>query len=204
MNPSPISRRHWLGAGLATCGYLAAAHGSVLAATTVAPAYTKPGPETRRGLAPGLQARVLHQSPTGETTYALVFAKGDEVLSGLTEWAEREKIQAAQISGIGAFQRALFGWFDAEQKAYRDIAVDRQVEVCSLLGDIGLVAGKPQVHVHGVIGLPTGETRGGHLLEAHVWPTLEVFLTAWPDPLVKEHDDETGLALFDLHPHANH
>jgi len=40
------------------------------------------------------------------------------------------------------------------------------------------------------------------MLEAYVFPTLELFLTAWPEPLIKERDAETGLPLFDLHPHA--
>jgi predicted DNA-binding protein with PD1-like motif len=202
MNPSSVSRRHWIGTGLAACAYLAATPKHALAASASLPGYTKPGPVTRRGLSPGLQARVVNTGANGEKTYGVVFGKGDEVLSGLTELAERESIRAAQISAIGAFHRVLFGWFDAEQKAYRDIPVDRQVEVCSLVGDIGLVAGKPQVHLHGVVSFPTGETRGGHLLEAYVWPTLELFLTAWPEPLVKIHDDETDLALFDLHAHG--
>jgi uncharacterized protein len=71
-----------------------------------------------------------------------------------------------------------------------------------VLGNIGVFAGKPAVHVQGVVALPTGETRGGQMLEAYVHPTLELFLLAWPEPLVKVHDDETGLALFDLHAHA--
>jgi predicted DNA-binding protein with PD1-like motif len=53
-------------------------------------------------------------------------------------------------------------------------------------------------YIHNVVALPTGETRGGHMLEAYVWPTMELFLTAFPEPLVKVHDDETDLALFDL------
>jgi mannose-6-phosphate isomerase-like protein (cupin superfamily) len=64
------------------------------------------------------------------------------------------------------------------------------------------IGGKPAVHVHGVVALPTGETRGGHMLEAYVFPTLELFLTSWPEPLVKERDAETGLPLVDLHTHA--
>jgi predicted DNA-binding protein with PD1-like motif len=202
MNTSSISRRRWIGTGLAACGYLAATQSRAMAEVTSSPTYTKPAPVTRRGLAPGLQYRVVSTGPRGEKTYAVVFGKGDEVLSGLTEFADRENIQAAQISAIGAFQHALFGWFDEEQKAFRNIRVDQQVEVCSLLGDIALVAGKPAVHVHGVVALPTGENRGGHLIEAFVWPTLELFLTAWPEPLVKERDAETGLPLFDLHAHA--
>jgi predicted DNA-binding protein with PD1-like motif len=40
--------------------------------------------------------------------------------------------------------------------------------------------------------------RGGHLLEAIAWPTLELFFTTWSTPLIKEHDDETDLSLFNL------
>jgi predicted DNA-binding protein with PD1-like motif len=202
MNPSSMSRRHWIGAGLATCGYLAAAQCQALADETSLLGYTKPGPVTRRGLAPRLQHRVISTGLHGEKTYAVIFGKGDEVLSGLTELAEHENIQAAQISAIGAFQHAVFAWFDDDRKAFRNIPIDRQVEACSVLGNIGLVAGQPAVHLHGVVALPTGETRGGHMLEAYVWPTLELFLTAWAEPLVKVHDEETDLALFDLRAHG--
>ena len=201
MNPSSMTRRHLIGAGLATCGYLAAAQSHLRADDSSLVGYTKPAPETRRGLAPRLQHRVISTGSHGEKTYAVIFGKGDEVMSGLTELAEHENIQAAQISAIGAFQHAVFAWFDDEKKAFRNVPVNRQVEACSVLGDIGLVAGKPAVHVHGVVALPTGETRGGHMLEAYVWPTLELFLTAWPEPLIKVHDDETDLALFDLQAH---
>jgi predicted DNA-binding protein with PD1-like motif len=201
MNSSSMTRRHWIGAGLATCGYLAAFQSHSLADDTSLVGYTKPGPVNGRGLAPRLQHRVIRTGLHGEKTYAVIFGKGDEVLSGLTELAESENIQAAQISAIGAFQHAVFAWFDEDRKAFRNIPVDRQVEACSVLGNIGLIAGKPAVHVHGVVALPTGETRGGHMLEAYVWPTLELFLTAWPEPLVKVHDDETDLAFFDLYAH---
>jgi predicted DNA-binding protein with PD1-like motif len=201
MNPSFMTRRHWIGAGLATCGYLAALQSRTLADDTSLVGYTKPGP-VPSGLAPRLQHRVISTGPHGEKTYAVIFGKGDEVLSGLTDLAERENILAAQISAIGAFQHAVFAWFDDAKKAFLNIPVDRQVEACSVLGDIGSVAGKPAVHVHGVVALPSGETRGGHMLEAYVWPTLELFLTAWPEPLIKVHDDETDLALFDLQAHA--
>ena len=36
------------------------------------------------------------------------------------------------------------------------------------------------------------------LLQATVWPTLEVFLTAYPAPLIKELDPATDLDLFEL------
>jgi uncharacterized protein len=202
MNASSISRRHWIGGGLAACSYLAATQSHLHADDAPSPGYTKPASTTKRGLAPGLQHRLISTGANGEKVYAVIFAVGDEVLSGLTELAEHENIQAAHISAIGGFRHGLFGWFDEGKKAFRDIPVDQQVEVCSLLGDIGLASGKPQVHIHGVVAFPTGETCGGHLLEGHVGPTLELFLTTWPEPLIKIHHDDTDLSLFDLHAHG--
>jgi predicted DNA-binding protein with PD1-like motif len=52
------------------------------------------------------------------------------------------------------------------------------------------------VHAHVVVGRSDGTTRGGHLLEAHVRPTLELILSESPVHLRKEMDEETGLALI--------
>ena len=58
--------------------------------------------------------------------------------------------------------------------------------------------GKPTVHAHVVVGCWDGSTRGGHLLQAHVRPTLEVMLVESPAHLQKRHDPESGLALIAL------
>src|SRR5277367_6749321 len=134
--PSSLSRRQWIGSGLATCGYLVAG-GPALAQsedTSVPKGYTRPGPVTERGRAPGMQVRLVSENPGGEKSYALVFAKGDEVLSGLTEFAGREKLAAGYFTAIGALSSARFGWFDRARKAYRDIPINQQVELISLIG----------------------------------------------------------------------
>lgn len=53
-----------------------------------------------------------------------------------------------------------------------------------------------------VVGRRAGTTRGEHLLEAFVWPTLEVVLTAAPRHLQSTHD--IGLALINAGMAANH
>jgi predicted DNA-binding protein with PD1-like motif len=74
-----------------------------------------------------------------------------------------------------------------------------QVEVLALLGDIALESdGKPVVHTHVVLGRSEGQTWGGHLLAAIVSPTLELFVTTYPEPLHKRFDPATDLQLIDL------
>jgi uncharacterized protein len=64
--------------------------------------------------------------------------------------------------------------------------------------DIALKDDGPQVHAHVVLGKADGSAHGGHVLEAHVWPTLEVVLTESPKHLHRKFDPETGLALIDV------
>ncbi len=144
-----------------------------------------------------MRHKLLHEQD-GQRTFALVFDKGDEVVEGLTNFAAEGGVGAASLTAVGAFGGATLGYFDRDRKEYREIPVEEQVEVLSLLGDIALKDGEPQVHAHVVLGRPDGTTRGGHLLRAHVWPTLEAVLVESPDHLQKRTDEETGLALIDL------
>jgi predicted DNA-binding protein with PD1-like motif len=76
--------------------------------------------------------------------------------------------------------------------------VQEQVEVLSLVGDIALKDGEPTVHAHVVVGKADGSAHGGHLIEAHVLPTLELILIESPNFLQRKYDEETGLALIDI------
>lgn len=132
-----------------------------------------------------------------QKTFALIFDKEDEVVREITAFARRERVTAAHFTAIGAFADAVLGYFDPAHKDYRRIPVSEQVEVLTLAGDIAVKDGEPKVHAHVVLGRADGSTRGGHLLEAHVWPTLELILTESPAELRRRSDAETGLALID-------
>lgn len=134
----------------------------------------------------------------GQKTFALIFEKDDEVVAALTAFAKAERIGAAHFTAIGAFSEVTLGYFERDRKDYKRMRVTEQVEVLSLIGDIAVdQASAPKVHAHVVVGLSDGQTRGGHLLAARVWPTLEVILVESPAFLRKRHDAETGLALID-------
>jgi predicted DNA-binding protein with PD1-like motif len=133
----------------------------------------------------------------GRRSFVVVFDKEEEAKAGLTSFVQQNRISAAQLTAVGAFRQTVLGYFDRDRKQYRKIPVDEQVEVLSLIGDVALKPeGGPEVHAHVVVGRMDGTTLGGHLLEAHVWPTLEVIITDAPRHLQKKHDPETGLALI--------
>jgi predicted DNA-binding protein with PD1-like motif len=130
--------------------------------------------------------------------FAVIFDKGDEVVSTLTAFAHDTGLAATRVTAIGAFSHATLGYFNKDKMEYDRIEVDDQVEALSLIGNFALTDGVPRLHAHVVLGRRDGSTCGGHLIEAHVWPTLEAMVVEAPNDLVKTVDEETGLALIDL------
>ncbi len=143
-----------------------------------------------------MKAKLIAEGP--ERVFALIFEKGEEVIGSLTSFAVDHNFTASHFTAIGAFEDALLGYFDKKRKDYKRIPVREQVEVLVLAGDIALKDLEPKVHAHTVLGKSDGTTCGGHLLEGHVWPTLEVVLVQSPAYLKRVSDEETGLALIDI------
>jgi predicted DNA-binding protein with PD1-like motif len=143
-----------------------------------------------------MQARQIHASD-GQRTFALILDTGDEAMEQVRRFAEREGVAGAQVAGIGAFEKAVLRYFEWEAKEYRDIPVSEQVEVASLIGDIGEnEQGEPEVHIHLVLGRRDGGALAGHLKTGHVRPTLELIVTETPAHLCRRKDAETGLNLI--------
>jgi uncharacterized protein len=135
----------------------------------------------------------------GERTFVLVLDPGEEAFATISKFATQQGLSAASLTALGAFSGATVGWFDLAQKTYRKIPVEQQCEVLSGIGDIALNdEGKPSLHMHVVLGLSDGSTRGGHLLAGSVQPTLEVTLVEAPTHLRRKQRPELGLALIDL------
>ena len=139
------------------------------------------------------------ESHDGSRTFAIVFDTGDEVTRGLLEFAKQHAIAGAYFTAIGALRDVTLGYWRWETKQYERIPVREQVEVLSLAGNVALAPdGAPKVHAHVVVGKADGTAHGGHLLDGHVRPTLEVILVESPQYLRRTHDPATGLALIDV------
>lgn len=143
-----------------------------------------------------MKFKQVDQSPK---TFVLVFETGDELAGGLSRFAQEQRLSAASFTAIGGLSSVRLAWFSWELKTYEPaVALDEQVELLSLIGNVALKDGEPMVHAHAVIGRRDGTAHGGHLLEAYIRPTCEVVLTESPAMLHKAVDPESGLALFRL------
>lgn len=145
-----------------------------------------------------MNSRVLSQPESigSEKVHVLIFETGDEVCDELLRFVRRTRIKSAHFTAIGAFNRVVLGYFDWEKKEYVRIPVEEQVECLSFIGTVALENGEPGIHAHIVVGKRDGTLMGGHLLEAHVRPTLELTLSETPAHLHRETDQRSGLVLI--------
>jgi predicted DNA-binding protein with PD1-like motif len=130
------------------------------------------------------------------STYVVIVEPGEEAMATLTAFARDQSLSASQVTAIGAFERATLGYFDRHRRDYLPIPIEAQVEVLSLVGDIVGEGDDLKLHAHVVVGASDGSARGGHLMEATVWPTLEVVITETPTHLRRRFDPATGVALI--------
>ena len=141
-----------------------------------------------------MRAKLLNETPR---TFALVFDKGDEVTVSILEFAKENQLKASYFTGLGSFRNATLGFFERQRKDYKRIEIEEQVEAMSLFGNIAQdESGQHKLHAHVVIVKSDGSAHGGHLLKAHVWPTLELFLTETSETLQRKVDEETNLPLL--------
>lgn len=159
--------------------------------------YVKPGQIVAKDAAPGMKVKLLNETGRGHKTYLVVMQRGDDVLSGLTAFAEKYNITFASFTGLGAMSSTRIGCYDRAKQMYHIIPVNGQAETVSFIGNITLFNGKPVVHVHMAVSQSDGLVRGGHLFNAIVWPTLEVIVTVEPVAVYKKKEADTGFALTD-------
>ena len=83
-----------------------------------------------------MRARLLNE--TGERVFAHIFDIGEDPMARLTRFAQEQNLTGAGFTAIGAFSRATLGYFDWDKKDYERIAVNEQVEVLALVGDVAI------------------------------------------------------------------
>jgi predicted DNA-binding protein with PD1-like motif len=108
----------------------------------------------------------------------LILERGEEIKSTLAEWAKKEKISGASISGIGGVTEVELAAFNPAENRWTRKKFTDHYELLSLAGNIN----EDGLHAHMVIGDLQFNIIGGHLNFAKVSTFAEIF--AIPTQLV--------------------
>ena len=130
--------------------------------------------------------------------YTVRLNVGEEILTALERLCVQERIRFAHVSAIGAADRAVVGLYNvAEQKYYKNTFV-QPMELVSLLGNVSEKDGGPYIHLHASFADGSGRVIGGHLNEAVVSATCEMFVTVLDGEMGRRTCPQTGLNIFDI------
>jgi uncharacterized protein len=133
--------------------------------------------------------------------YVLKFENGEKLTYTLLEFIKEEKILSGCYYGIGAVTNVEIGYYHLDKKSYQKKLLDENYEVISLIGNITQVDQKNFSHAHINLSDKNFNCIAGHLFEATVSPSIELFLNIFSSPLYRIDDSEFGFKTLQLPSH---
>jgi predicted DNA-binding protein with PD1-like motif len=112
--------------------------------------------------------------------YALRIESGEEIVAALTDFARREDVKAAMISGLGAVGECELGIFLPATGQYVRRVFRGDFEIGALTGNFSELDGQPFPHCHAVIAGEDLVACTGHLFRGVVTVTCEVQVVTDP------------------------
>jgi len=124
--------------------------------------------------------------------------KGEEIISVLKEIAKKQNIYGGFFKGIGAVEDVVLSYYDLTSKQYINKEFKGGYEIVSLLGNISYIYASDEVVVHAHMSISNKDciVYGGHLKNAIVSITCELFILTVNDKLERVFNEEIGLYLL--------
>jgi predicted DNA-binding protein with PD1-like motif len=113
----------------------------------------------------------------------------------IEQFCEREDVTSAWFNAMGAVEDAEVWFYDTEAYEYRSVTFDEPLEMAACIGNVATLDGEKFAHTHAVLSRPSGQALAGHLNAATVFAG-EVYLRAFEEEFVREHDEDTKLDLW--------
>jgi predicted DNA-binding protein with PD1-like motif len=131
-------------------------------------------------------------------TLVLRVDRGEELLKTIREACEQEQVKLGFITGLGAADHAVVGLYRVEEQKFYSNTFDGEMELTSLIGNVTEMDGKTYLHLHANFAKADGQVVGGHLNEAVISGTGEIFIRILNGCVGRRRDSVTGLNVFDL------
>ena len=122
---------------------------------------------------------------------------GVDLLEGITDICQKNKIQLGRVEAVGAVQKARLAFYNQKTFEYQFISVDEPLEILKLIGNISLKDGSPFVHAHITLADETGAVYGGHLTTGTITFACEFIIESIVGAtLERKFNEETHLPLW--------
>jgi len=132
-------------------------------------------------------------------SYLIRLKPDSDLLDTLNQIIKRIGVEVGHIYGIGSVGPANIGYYDFNERQYKENKFNGIYEIVSLLGNISMMDGKPMCHCHIAIGDKQGKVYGGHLLLGTIVYVAEVHISVLKgSPPERTFDTQTGLHLWNL------
>jgi hypothetical protein len=134
-----------------------------------------------------------------DNIYFIRINRGESIQEALNKACKDLNIKAGRITAIGAINPAVFGFYDFDERYYKEIEKEGNFELVSLVGNISLKDDEPFAHAHIIVGDSDGNVYGGHLLPGTKAIVCEAVVEVFEgDPPKRHFEDDTGLYLWKL------
>ncbi len=125
-----------------------------------------------------------------------MLSKGEPLVRTVVEFCSQHQITAGWLNGIGAVDGAEIGYYDLGHKTYQWQKLDGLYEILSISGNVSTWSEQIILHLHIELADSRLQTIGGHLKEAKVGGTAEIYLQVFDQLLTRAEDPATGLKLI--------
>lgn len=126
--------------------------------------------------------------------------RGEEVIKTLTDFVRQHDIKGGFIHGLGALESASLGVYDLSTRGYVTKSFREKLEVGMLNGNIARVenSGEVFIHLHAIVGDSSLHSFTGHVFEAVVLGTLEIFVKPLTTEILRKRNDDLGFDAWHL------
>ncbi|MDN5478303.1 MAG: DNA-binding protein [Chryseobacterium sp.] len=133
-----------------------------------------------------------------DSVYIVSIKDQSGIVEALTDFVINQKIQAGEVTGIGAVEEATLRFFKPSNKNYVDKTFKEQMEITNISGNVSEIEGKPMLHLHITLGREDYTALAGHLLDAKIRGAGEFIFYPLNTRVVKIKNEEVGINFYDF------
>jgi len=124
--------------------------------------------------------------------------KGEEIVDALKTICKKLDIKLGSIVGIGATDKVTIGLLNTKTKKYQEKEFTGDHEIAPLVGNITIMNGEVNLHLHVTMCNVEHKAVGGHLTSAVISATFEGIIDIIEGQVTREYNDDVGLNLLKL------